>query len=68
MHRGLIPVSSLTSCYHRSKAMAYDAFLDSNIMVDEKSFNITGIIDWEGAHAQRTDLSLQLFDSLAAHY
>ncbi|KAJ5158617.1 uncharacterized protein N7500_008268 [Penicillium coprophilum] len=27
----------------------HDDFLHSNIMVDENSFNVTGIIDWEGA-------------------
>jgi hypothetical protein len=29
--------------------LCHDDFLHSNIMVDEKSFNVTGIIDWEGA-------------------
>lgn len=27
----------------------HDDFLHSNIMVDEKTFDVTGIIDWEGA-------------------
>ncbi|KAK2051006.1 hypothetical protein LY76DRAFT_557687 [Colletotrichum caudatum] len=29
--------------------LCHDDFLHSNIMVDEASFNVTGIIDWEGA-------------------
>ena len=29
--------------------LCHDDFLHSNIMVDENSFDITGIIDWEGA-------------------
>jgi hypothetical protein len=29
--------------------LCHDDFLHSNIMVDESSFNVTGIIDWEGA-------------------
>lgn len=29
--------------------LSHDDFLHSNIMVDEDSFNVTGIIDWEGA-------------------
>ncbi|KAK3997965.1 hypothetical protein QBC44DRAFT_376395 [Cladorrhinum sp. PSN332] len=29
--------------------LCHDDFLHSNIMVDENSFNVTGIIDWEGA-------------------
>ena len=29
--------------------LCHDDFLHSNIMVDKKSFNVTGIIDWEGA-------------------
>lgn len=29
--------------------LSHDDFLHSNIMVDEKTFNVTGIIDWEGA-------------------
>jgi aminoglycoside phosphotransferase (APT) family kinase protein len=30
--------------------LCYDDFLHSNIMVDENSFDVTGIIDWEGAY------------------
>ncbi|KAK4140282.1 uncharacterized protein C8A04DRAFT_40069 [Dichotomopilus funicola] len=29
--------------------LCHDDFLHSNIMVDENNFNVTGIIDWEGA-------------------
>jgi hypothetical protein len=29
--------------------LCHDDFLHSNIMVDEGNFNVTGIIDWEGA-------------------
>jgi len=29
--------------------LCHDDFLHSNIMVDENSFDVTGIIDWEGA-------------------
>ncbi|KAG8161283.1 hypothetical protein KVR01_009547 [Diaporthe batatas] len=29
--------------------LSHDDFLHSNIMVDEASFDVTGIIDWEGA-------------------
>ncbi|OHE98388.1 hypothetical protein CORC01_06384 [Colletotrichum orchidophilum] len=29
--------------------LCHDDFLHSNIMVDEASFNVTGVIDWEGA-------------------
>ena len=29
--------------------LCHDEFLHSNIMVDEDSFDVTGIIDWEGA-------------------
>lgn len=29
--------------------LCHDDFLHSNIMVDETSFDVTGIIDWEGA-------------------
>ncbi|KAH6634628.1 hypothetical protein B0J18DRAFT_471501 [Chaetomium sp. MPI-SDFR-AT-0129] len=29
--------------------LCHDDFLHSNIMVDESNFNVTGIIDWEGA-------------------
>ncbi|KAK3298367.1 kinase-like domain-containing protein [Chaetomium fimeti] len=29
--------------------LCHDDFLHSNIMVDEDNFNVTGIIDWEGA-------------------
>ena len=29
--------------------LAHDDFLHSNIIVDEDNFDVTGIIDWEGA-------------------
>ncbi|KAK1691620.1 kinase-like domain-containing protein [Colletotrichum godetiae] len=29
--------------------LCHDDFLHSNILVDEASFNVTGVIDWEGA-------------------
>ncbi len=31
--------------------LCHNDFLHSNIMVDEKSFNVTGIIDWKGMHS-----------------
>jgi hypothetical protein len=36
--------------------LAHDDFLHSNIMVDENSFDVTGIIDWEGAYTVPCEL------------
>jgi hypothetical protein len=41
--------SRLSSCDEGPFPLAHDDFLHSNIMVDEKYFDVTGIIDWEGA-------------------
>ncbi|CAG8275753.1 unnamed protein product [Penicillium olsonii] len=41
--------SRLSVCNEGPFPLAHDDFLHSNIMVDEHSFDVTGIIDWEGA-------------------
>lgn len=41
--------SRLSLCNEGPFPLDHDDFLHSNIMVDEKSFDVTGIIDWEGA-------------------
>ncbi|KAJ5249537.1 hypothetical protein N7524_011853 [Penicillium chrysogenum] len=41
--------SRLSVCNDGPFPLAHDDFLHSNIMVDESSFDVTGIIDWEGA-------------------
>jgi len=41
--------SRLSKSNSRPFPLCHDDFLHSNIMVDEKSFKVTGIIDWEGA-------------------
>lgn len=41
--------SRLSVCNEGPSPLAHDDFLHSNIMVDENSFDVTGIIDWEGA-------------------
>ncbi|KAH6628524.1 hypothetical protein F5144DRAFT_631650 [Chaetomium tenue] len=40
--------------------LCHDDFLHSNIMVDESNFNVTGIIDWEGAWVRWTVLVREL--------
>ena len=43
-------IASQLSLYNEGPfPLDHDDFLHSNIMVDEESFNVTGIIDWEGA-------------------
>lgn len=42
-------VSRLSLCNEGPFPLAHDDFLHSNIMVDE-NFDVTGIIDWEGAY------------------
>ncbi|KAJ5562903.1 hypothetical protein N7461_001664 [Penicillium sp. DV-2018c] len=39
----------LSLCNDGPFPLDHDDFLHSNIMVDEESFDVTGIIDWEGA-------------------
>ena len=39
----------LSSCNDGPFPLCHDDFLHSNIMVDEATFKVTGIIDWEGA-------------------
>ncbi|KAF7541418.1 hypothetical protein G7054_g590 [Neopestalotiopsis clavispora] len=39
----------LPLCNEGPFPLCHDDFLHSNIIVDETSFNVTGIIDWEGA-------------------
>ncbi|KAL4903205.1 hypothetical protein BDW74DRAFT_156853 [Aspergillus multicolor] len=41
--------SRLSSCNERPFPLAHDHFLHSTIMVDENDFNVTGIIDLQGA-------------------
>jgi hypothetical protein len=41
--------SRLSLCDEGPFPLAHDDFLHSNIMVDEETFDVTGIIDWEGA-------------------
>ncbi|CAG7961519.1 unnamed protein product [Penicillium salamii] len=41
--------SQLSLCDEGPFPLAHDDFLHSNIMVDENNFDVTGIIDWEGA-------------------
>ena len=41
--------SRLSLCNEGPFPLAHDDFLHSNIMVDEDNFDVTGIIDWEGA-------------------
>ncbi|KAL4935705.1 hypothetical protein BDV06DRAFT_234005 [Aspergillus oleicola] len=41
--------SRLSICDKGPFPLAHDDFLHSNIMVDESNFEVTGIIDWEGA-------------------
>ncbi|KAJ6114301.1 hypothetical protein N7486_000079 [Penicillium sp. IBT 16267x] len=41
--------SRLSSCNEGPFPLDHDDFFHSNIMVDENSFDVTGIIDWEGA-------------------
>jgi hypothetical protein len=41
--------SQLSLCNEGPFPLDHDDFLHSNIMVDENSFDVTGIIDWEGA-------------------
>lgn len=41
--------SRLSLCDEGPFPLAHDDFLHSNIMVDERNFDVTGIIDWEGA-------------------
>lgn len=43
-------MASQLSLYNKGPfPLDHDDFLHSNIMVDEENFNVTGIIDWEGA-------------------
>ncbi|KAJ5145996.1 uncharacterized protein N7515_000560 [Penicillium bovifimosum] len=42
--------SRLSSCNEGPFPLDHDDFLHSNIMVDEDTFDVTGIIDWEGAY------------------
>ncbi|KAK4042138.1 hypothetical protein C8A01DRAFT_44791 [Parachaetomium inaequale] len=41
--------SRLSTSNNGPTPLCHDDFLHSNIMVDEDSFDVTGIIDWEGA-------------------
>ncbi|KAJ5139031.1 uncharacterized protein N7515_003879 [Penicillium bovifimosum] len=41
--------SRLSVCSEGPFPLAHDDFYHSNIMVNENSFEVTGIIDWEGA-------------------
>jgi hypothetical protein len=41
--------SRISLCDEGPFPLTHDDFLHSNIMVDENSFDVTGIIDWEGA-------------------
>lgn len=41
--------SRLSLCNEGPFPLVHNDFLHSNIMVDENSFDVTGIIDWEGA-------------------
>jgi hypothetical protein len=41
--------SQLSLCNEGPFPLDHDDFLHSNIMVDENSFDVTGVIDWEGA-------------------
>lgn len=41
--------SWISLCDEGPFPLDHDDFLHSNIMVDENSFNVTGLIDWEGA-------------------
>ncbi|KXG46864.1 Aminoglycoside phosphotransferase [Penicillium griseofulvum] len=41
--------SQLSLCDEGPFPLAHDDFLHSNIMVDDKNFDVTGIIDWGGA-------------------
>lgn len=47
--------SRLSLCNEGPFPLAHDDFLHSNIMVDE-NFDVTGIIDWEGAYTAPYEL------------
>ncbi|MBE3046700.1 phosphotransferase [Candidatus Bathyarchaeota archaeon] len=47
-HQG--PIWPTTTVHHQFLFLCLTDFLHSNIIVDEESSAVTGIIDWEGAY------------------